>query len=151
MCNVPVFSIGCFSAWHCDKKPFLALDHLDIMYHKFFVNGDGDYGFHLPLLCNLSHPYVCNVHFCCPFPLNRICCALSLFYIIALLYSCFKGTASTHPRSSQGITNYISHFSPQRSSLLHRRCSKNLPGWYPGFLRCSFRYGYYHPDIRHSE
>ena len=24
MCDIPIFSIGCFAAWHCDEKTFLS-------------------------------------------------------------------------------------------------------------------------------
>ena len=77
MCDIPIFSVRCLFARHCNEQSLFSLDHLDIMYDEFIIQCNGYDSLHLSFLRNLANSNVRNLHNFTPFFL------LSLYKILA--------------------------------------------------------------------
>ena len=66
MSDVAVFPVRGLSARHCNEQSLVSLDHLDVVYHELFIDGDGHHRFHLAFLLDFSDSHVRNLHRFCP-------------------------------------------------------------------------------------
>lgn len=70
MCDIPVFSVRCLLARHCNEQSLFTFDHLDIMYDEFIIQCNGYDSFHLAFLGDLTNTYICNLHLLTPLVLS---------------------------------------------------------------------------------